>query len=63
MRRSQAIRKWIVSPDGTVVVQAESTASASGDKVTIIQEVTVKRDSSGRISSRSSSSCHASSSR
>ncbi|EGJ28516.1 MULTISPECIES: hypothetical protein [Moorena] len=44
MRRSQTIRKWIVSADGTVVVQAESTATASGDEATIIQEVTVKRD-------------------
>ncbi|NEP32157.1 MULTISPECIES: hypothetical protein [unclassified Moorena] len=60
MIRSGIIRKWIVSPDGKVVVQAESRAFASGDQVNTSQEVTVTRES-GRSYSRSSSSSFASS--
>ncbi|NEO70098.1 hypothetical protein [Moorena sp. SIO3H5] len=60
MMRSGIIRKWIVSPDGKVVVQAESRAFASGEQAKTSQEITVTRDSA-RSYSRSSSSSVASS--
>ena len=60
MIRSQIIRKWIVSPDGKVVVEAQSRAFASGEQANTSQEVTLTRDSA-RSYSRSSSSSFASS--
>lgn len=60
MIRSRIIRKWIVSPDGKVVVQAESRAFRSGEQANTSQEVTVTRES-GRSYSTSSSSSVASS--
>ncbi|WP_424095620.1 hypothetical protein [Moorena producens] len=60
MIRSKIIRKWIVSPDGNIVVQAESRTFASGEQANTSQEVTVTRES-GRSYSRSSSSSVASS--
>ena len=56
MIHTKAIRKWIVSPDGTVVAQAESVTSVSGERTRINQEVVVKSDSGSSYSSSSSSS-------
>lgn len=60
MIRSRIIRKWIVSPDGKIVVQAQSRAFTSGEQANTSQEVTVTRHLA-RSYSRSSSSSFASS--
>ena len=55
MTNHQFIARWIVSPDGKVVAEAKSAASAVGNRTEIHQSVSVNRHN-GSCSSTSSSS-------
>jgi hypothetical protein len=61
MARSQTVRKWIVSPDGKVIVQAHSVASASGEQESVTHQDVAVNISIGSSYSRSSSFSSASS--
>jgi hypothetical protein len=60
MIKTKKIRKWIVAPDGTAIVEVVSEVRASGDRVIIEQNVTVEGNTS-RSYSRSSGVSFASS--
>ncbi|WP_414622988.1 hypothetical protein [Calothrix sp. CCY 0018] len=62
MTNHRVITKWIVSPDGKVIAEAKSTASAVGDRTEIHQSVSVDQHSGSCSSSSSSSSSSYSSS-
>ncbi|MBV6623597.1 MAG: hypothetical protein KI793_11775 [Rivularia sp. (in: Bacteria)] len=63
MTNYQVITKWIVSPDGKVVAEAKSVASAVGSRTEMHQSVSVNQhDGSCSSSSSSSSSSYSSSS-
>lgn len=62
MIKTKKIRKWIVAPDGTAIVEAVSEVSASGDRVFIEQEVTAEGIASRSYSRSSGFSSAASSS-
>ncbi|MEO1428221.1 MAG: hypothetical protein AAFS12_15595 [Cyanobacteria bacterium J06632_19] len=62
MTNYRVITRWIVSPDGKVVAEAKSAASAVGDRTFIHQSVSVNQDNGSCSSSSSSSSSSYSSS-
>ncbi|AFY52964.1 hypothetical protein Riv7116_0360 [Rivularia sp. PCC 7116] len=62
MNNYRVISRWIVSPDGKIVVEAKSAAAAVGDRTEIHQSVSVNQHNGSCSSSSSSSSSSYSSS-